>query len=201
MNTEDEWKKAQIFEKKWWLTAKQYHRQEINKGDIVGRMMLVDKSVSSKTVIDIGCGPFSLLQRIPVKEGTALDPIYYNEYEVLYQCNGIKRLIKCGEDLSVSDGTFDEAWIYNCLQHVKDPVKIIENAMKISSTVRMFEWIGIPPYEGHLHELTVDLLSTPFKASGWNTLVETTGFLNHSGLNGSYYMAIFSKNSSEYFRA
>jgi SAM-dependent methyltransferase len=200
MNIDQKWAEAQTFEKRWWLGAKQYHRQEIEKGDIVGRMMLVDKGMEYKSVIDIGCGPFSLLQRVPVKEGTALDPIFYNEYEVLYQCRGIKRLLKCGEDLSPEDGQFDEAWIYNCLQHVKDPVKIIENAMRVSSVVRIFEWTHIDPYEGHLHKLMPDMLSFPFKNQGWSTLMDCQGFLNHSELNGNYYLGIFSKDHPHNFK-
>lgn len=197
---EDEWQKAQQFEKNWWMNARQYHSQEIVKGDIVGRLMLVDKGVQ-KSVIDIGCGPFSLLQRVPVGgKCVALDPIYYDDLEKEYERQGVERLVKCGEDLSPSDGTFDEAWIYNCLQHVKDPLKILENAMNVSSTVRLFEWTHIPPYEGHLHELTPEVLVFPFKKNRWNTVMETRGFLNHSGLNGNYYMGIFSKDSPSDFR-
>lgn len=200
MNIEDEWNKAQIFEKNWWMNYTQYHTEEIEKGDIVGRLLFADKGAPTKTVIDIGSGPFSLLHRVPVKEGTALDPIYYDQYEQSYADKGIKRLVKCGEDLNPADGTFDEAWIYNCLQHVKNPFKILENAISVSSTVRIFEWTHIKPYEGHLHELTPELLSAPFKIHKWNTLMESKGVMGHSGLYGQYYMAIFSKNPAEQFK-
>ena len=190
---EYEWQKAQSFEKNWWINARQWHSQEIEKGDIVGRMMMVDRGFPEKSVIDIGCGPFSLLQRVTVKESVGLDPIYYDDLEDGYIRKGIKRLFKCGEDLSPKDGIFDEAWIYNCLQHVKDPVRIIENAMDVSSTVRIFEWIHIPPYEGHIHELTPTMLTLPFKQRGWTSLVECEGTLNYSGLNGRYFMGVFSK--------
>lgn len=200
MSIDEEWKKAQAFEKNWWMTSTYYHPGEIEKGDIVGRLLFADKGAPTKTVIDIGCGPFSLLQRVPVKKGVALDPIFYDQYEQPYIEKGIQRLIKCGEDLSPADGTFDEAWIYNCLQHVKNPTKILENAISVSSTVRIFEWIHIPPYEGHLHELTPELLAAPFRNCGWNTLIESKGVFGHSGLYGPYYMAIFSKNPSEQFK-
>lgn len=199
MNIEEEWKKAQAFEKNWWLTTPGWHHEEIRKGDIVGRMMLVDKGVPQKTVIDIGCGPFSLVQRVPVKDSVCLDPIFYDHLEAGYINRGIKRLYKCGEDLTPADGTFDEAWIYNCLQHVKDPQKIIENAMNVASVVRIFEWTYIPPYEGHLYELTPEMLSTPFKVKNWNVVMETRGLLNHSHLNGNYYMAIYSKAPAREF--
>lgn len=194
MNIEEDWKRAQTFEKQWWMNATNYHTQEIRKGDIVGNLMLVNKGVPTKSVLDIGCGPFSLLQRVPCREGTALDPIYYDHLEKAYEEKGIKRIYKCGEDLTLEDGTYDEVWIYNCLQHVKNPTKILENAIEVGTVIRVFEWINIKPYEGHLYELTPELLSEPFKKSGvTTTLMETRGYLNHSGLNGDYYMGIFSK--------
>jgi SAM-dependent methyltransferase len=155
--------------------------------------MFINDDVKNKTVIDIGCGPLSLLLRHPVKIGVGLDPIEYGDLEEAYATKGIKRLIKCGEDLDITDGLYDEAWIYNCLQHVKDPNKIIENALTVAKTVRIFEWTFIKPYTGHLHELTPDLLYEPFKKAGWHTLMKTTGILKHSGLNGNYFMGIFCK--------
>ena len=193
---ENEWNKAQIWERNWWMTYRNQHQPEIIKNTFVSRMMFVDQGVPNKTVIDIGCGPLSLLQRVPVKSGSAaVDPIHYGDLEDVYTQKNIKRIIKCGEDLSLEDGTYDEAWIYNCLQHVKDPISIIKNAMKIATTVRIFEWTYIKPYEGHLHELTPDLLKAPFQMFDWNTVMTTTGFLNHNGLNGNYFMGIFTKNT------
>lgn len=193
---EEEWKSAQAWERNWWMNARDQHPSEIVKGDVVGNMMFLHKGAPTKTVIDIGCGPLSLLQRVPVKSGAALDPIHYGDLEDEYAKKGIRRIVKCGEDLNPSDGMYDEAWIYNCLQHVKDPVRIIENALTVADKVRIFEWTYIKPYTGHLHELTPALLTEPFKKAGWHTLASTTGFLAHSDLDGNYFMGIFSKYPS-----
>ena len=190
---ESVWNDAQKWERNWWMTARNQHATEIRKNEFVGKMMFLHEGVPDKTVIDIGCGPLSLLLRHPVKSGVGVDPIHYGDLEDAYEAKGITRLVKCGEDLTVADGLYDEAWIYNCLQHVKDPVKIIENAMTIANKVRIFEWTYIKPYTGHLHELTPDLLSDPFKKAGWQPLMKTNGYLNHSKLNGYYFMGIFTK--------
>lgn len=60
---------------------------------------------------------------------------------------------------------FDIALLYNVLQHVEDPEKVIANARAISprGELHMFEWIDIPPHEGHPHMLTEAMLS---KATG-----------------------------------
>jgi hypothetical protein len=96
---EEEWIKSQTFEKSWWLNARNEHASEIQKSDLVAKIMMVDKGLPNKTVIDIGAGPLSLLQRVPVKEGTALDPIFYDDLEEIYVQKGIKRLVMRGEDL------------------------------------------------------------------------------------------------------
>ncbi len=49
---------------------------------------------------------------------------------------------------------YDEAWIYNVLQHTDDPSLIVKNALSVSRKLRIFEWINIPPCEGHPHMLT-----------------------------------------------
>jgi hypothetical protein len=191
------WAEAQIWEKNWWIRARDQHAAEITKNNFVSKMMFLHDGVPDKTVIDIGCGPLSLLLRLPVKQGTALDPLYFDDLEAAYEKKGITRLVKCGEDLNSSDGHFDEAWIYNCLQHVKNPTKIIENAIAVSDTVRIFEWTYIKPYTGHLHELTPESLSAPFSRAGWHKLMSTTGYLSHSGLNGNYFMAIYTRRKRE----
>jgi hypothetical protein len=61
-------------------------------------------------------------------------------------------LVFRGEDV-IEEG-FDEAWIYNCLQHTDDPELIIQNALKSAKTLRIFEWIDVPAHDGHPIELT-----------------------------------------------
>lgn len=193
---EEEWKKAQVFERNWWMNVRGQHPHEVIKGDVVSNMLLIQKGAPTKTVIDIGCGPLSLLQRLPVKSGTALDPIHYGDLEDEYEKKGIRRIIKCGEDLNPSDGIYDEAWIYNCLQHVRDPVKIIENAITVANTVRIFEWTHVKPYTGHIHELTPELIQEPFKKEKWHFLMSTRGYVDYKNFKGHYFTGIFTKNPS-----
>lgn len=193
MSLLEQWKEAQIWERNWWLTYRNMHNDEIIKNDYVSKMMFLHDGCPNAKVLDIGCGPLSLLLRYPVKEGVALDPIEYGDLENEYKNKGIKRLIKKGEDVTIEDGEFDEVWIYNCLQHVESPTKILENAILVGKKVRIFEWTFIKPYKGHLHELTPTLLTEPFKNAKWETLYFSTGILNFNGLHGNYFTGIFEK--------
>lgn len=190
---EDDWREAQKFERDWWMNNVHAHPGEIVKNKFVARMLFIDRGVPDRSVIDIGCGPVSLLLHLPVKSGVGVDPLDFGDLEKAYSEKNIRRLIKCGEDISESDGFYDEAWIYNCLQHVKSPVTILRNATKVAKIVRLFEWC-MPAYHGHPWELTPEMLRTPFTEAGWYTRMETTGYLNHSGLVGKYFMGIFTRD-------
>jgi len=185
------WADAQVWERNWWMTAVGQHEVERFKNGIVADMLNI-RDVSNKSVLDIGCGPFSLLQRFRAQRAVAVDPLHYGEHEQLYADANIERVIGCGEDLDVQTlGEFDEVWIYNVLQHVKDPSRILCNAAKLGKRVRLFEWVNIPAYTGHLHVLTPFLLKAPFQ--NWVTRHEAHGFLNHSDLNGDYFLGVFDR--------
>lgn len=163
--------------------------------------------VFGKSVVDIGGGPCSMLLRcIDVSHGFVVDPFLNDVPEHVdadrsdaypkwvtsrYELNAISILRARGEDLpSNSPEPFDEAWIYNCLQHTDDPALILRNALAISRKLRIFEWINIPPHPGHPQELT------KAKLDEW--LSGTPGLwgggevhrLNHDGCFGDAYVAI-----------
>lgn len=81
---------------------------------------------------------------------------------------------------------FQEAWVYNVLQHVMDPEKIIQVAKRAARVIRLFEWIDIPPHPGHPHELTEANLS---KWLGGEGTVEE--FKGENGLSGKAFYGVF----------
>lgn len=110
--------------------------------------------VGGAKIIDIGGGPTSmLLKTINLGGGLVVDPIEYPKWTYgRYGAMGIDCLVFRGEDV-IEEG-FNEAWIYNCLQHTDDPEKIIQNAFNSAKTLRIFEWVDVPPHDGHPIELT-----------------------------------------------
>lgn len=109
--------------------------------------------VSGKRILDIGGGPSSmLLQCINLKEGKVCDPIDYPQWtKDRYKIKNISVQVIGGE--YINESNWDEVWIYNVMQHCEDPEKIIENAKRAAPVLRLFEWINIPPHEGHPHML------------------------------------------------
>ncbi len=112
--------------------------------------------VHGKSVLDIGGGPCSmLLQTWDAGVSVVVDPSPYPTWVIdRYTKRRIILVPVKGEALPWIERKFDEAWIYNVLQHVEDPAIVIAEARRVANRVRIFEWIDIPPYEGHPHMLT-----------------------------------------------
>ena len=150
--------------------------------------------IGGRSIIDIGGGPVSLLLKCVNRSKCAVvDPIipelpswvfhrYFN--------SGIDVMSIRAEALP-HDLSFDEAWIYNVLQHVDDPGCVIRNALIVAKTVRIFEWIDIPAYEGHPNELRRDDLNRWFNGFGYVHQV------NESGAVGTAYYGVFPRRGVE----
>lgn len=142
-------------------------------------------------IIDVGGGPTSMLLKTKgdLLGSIVVDPLaenYPDWVHARYDCRGITCIKGTGEGLSNLTAQYDEAWMYNVLQHTEDPVRIVHNLKQVAKKVRIFEWIDIPPHEGHPHMLTEAMLNDAIGAKG------TTGYLD--GKNGCLgkYWAFFS---------
>lgn len=141
--------------------------------------------VQNKSILDIGGGPSSmLLQCKNLQSGKVCDPIKYPKWTIQrYSCKNISVEIIGGEE--IEEYGWDEVWIYNCLQHVNDPQKIIENAKKSAKVLRIFEWINVPPHEGHPHMLTKSNLEN------WIGQIGTTEYINENTCVGECFYGVF----------
>jgi len=148
--------------------------------------------VKGASVIDIGGGPTSmLLKTINLgQRGTVIDPLKYPDWTYdRYAAKGIKALVMRGEDAIITHFAkgYDECWIYNCLQHTDDPERIIKNALNAAKTLRIFEWVDIPPHEGHPQEITKTALDRWIGKEGF------VKQLAESGCYGKAYYNIFTQ--------
>jgi len=141
--------------------------------------------MSGKSILDIGGGPTSMMLKCKnMGRALVVDPLMYPSWIYQrYEAKGIESLVMRGEDIVVRG--FDEAWIYNCLQHTDDPEKIIGNALKSAKLLRIFEWLDIPAHEGHPIELSKDNLDKWIGKEG--SVVQ----LAESGCYGKAYYNIY----------
>ena len=160
------WSRAQEWEGRWWHTCQNTYGEE-EKQLIYAEKMGLERSPDPKTpyrfdlggisVIDIGGGPVSLLLKCANCRGKVVDPLSYPQWVAdRYRLAGIEYERKKGED--ITDTGFDEAWLYNVLEHTEDPLKVILRAKKAATVIRLFEWIDTFPSEGHIHTFSRSLL-------------------------------------------
>ena len=163
------WKDSQRLEAGFWGTCANTYGEETKQLLYMSRMGFKTshdgKSPFSYdggglSYLDIGGGPVSVLLKFRnARRRVVADPCPYPFwiYE-RYAKEGIECMVTPGEIAGLP--SVDVALIYNVLQHVSDPQKIIENALRSSKTLHMFEWVDMPPHAGHPHCLTQEKLET-----------------------------------------
>lgn len=171
--SQEQWKIANIAESNYWeiftceLETFKYQEQYIDAMGIRNDYFHApDNSLnmSGLNVLDIGGGPSSILLRTNhlrgnqhegLNAGVVIDPLLISEHQRLrYDYYGIKFIQDQAENIDQyysENGYFDECFIYNCLQHVLDPVKILDKATLVSKRIRIAEPLNIPTDHMHLH--------------------------------------------------
>jgi len=159
-----EWEEAQATETGFWGTCANTYGEETKQFLYMDRMGFEPyhdgKSPfayrgDGRSFLDIGGGPISvLLKVVGARQRVVVDPCRYPDWVYArYRAEGIECALVPAEDLAVS-GKVDVCLIYNVLQHVRDPGKVIENALGICESLHVFEWVGMPAHPGHPHRLS-----------------------------------------------
>jgi hypothetical protein len=198
------WTDDQNFEREWHGNCVNSYGEE-TKQFVYAKKMGLKLTQNDKTpynidlkgasVLDIGGGPYSLLLKCTnYADAVVVDPCRYPEWVYArYKSAEIATHVLSGETIDrlfdIDSFIFDECWIYNVLQHVKDPQKIIQNALQYGKIVRIFEWIenGISP--GHPWNLKEAELNAWLGGYG---KVEN---INENGCRGLCYYGIFPGHS------
>ena len=155
--TRGEWLKNQAWEKSFWGDYPSLDNGEVMKQDVYAKLMGIGMphDAQQKSIIDFGCGPVGMLLRTSnFSKAVGVEPLYFSD-EVYdrYTRNNIKILQIPMEDYTSSE-VYDEAWMYNLIEHVIDPVSCLQIMKTSAKTLRLFEWIDLPPRQGHPHTIT-----------------------------------------------
>jgi 2-polyprenyl-3-methyl-5-hydroxy-6-metoxy-1,4-benzoquinol methylase len=171
------WKDAQLHEGEYWgnclnlrawgefVKQEQYGREMdlfADYGDVGGEL-----DMQGKSVLDVGGGPVSMTLRCYNSPKLVVaDPLEWPPSALRrYKNYGIKFVRVTGEDLP-NGGLFDEVWMYNVLQHVKDPALVLAKTISHvapQGKFRIFEWINIPADTCHPHVLTPEMILNGIK--------------------------------------
>ena len=194
-----EWEKATEFETNWWgLEPNERWNEEVRKQATYAAKMGLpeDLDIGPTTVLDIGCGPTSMLLRSNRHGAPAVgvDPLPVSKETLQrYAAANVTFWNHKAEQFDAAEWpSFEEAWIYNCLQHTEDPVAILEEVAKAARTVRIFEWINLDPAPGHPQTLTESLFAKAFE--GWERVSWEVGRFDVAPLWGEYIALVVKRN-------
>jgi hypothetical protein len=137
----------------------------------------------NRNILDIGGGPCSLLLKtFNYRYATVVDPCDYPAWvQARYQQCNINYFQHQAETFDLRDIKYDEVWMYNVLQHVEDPEKIMLTAKKAANRIRLFEWIDSPIEPGHPNTFDYNWFSKYL----WNISASVETFNgNPPGLHG-----------------
>ncbi len=193
---QSDWDKEQVWERNWHGKCLNTFGEEAKQITYAHRMGLINRpqdgkwpvyDANGKSILDIGGGPVSLLLKT-VNRGLSLviDPCSYPEWvKARYKEAKIHYPGVLAEDY-VPDKQFDEVWIYNVLQHVKDPAKVLEVAKASTSLIRLFDWIDTPVSPGHPHTITEQFLQKQL-----NNLGTVEVMKGENGCTGRAFYGVF----------
>lgn len=152
---------------------------------------------SGLKVLDVGGGPVSILLRSNkgysefhdgFDEGVVIDPVKITDHQRMrYEYFDIKFIQDKAENITnyYKEKYFDECFIYNCLQHVEDPIKILDGVTQVSKKIRIAEPIYVPTDKCHLHTFTEHYFANYFDKDGWE--IEMQNIVN---IGSPHYVGI-----------
>lgn len=203
------WDDHQAWEADWWGDCtRTCFSEECKQLSYLDRMGVVNVGVvdgawptydlGGRSVLDIGGGPTSPLLRCVNRSALSVvvDPCHYPLWTATrYGAAGISVVRRPAETYRTGgqpgDHPFDEAWLMNVLQHVRDPRQVIETARREAKTVRIFDWIDTPPAPGHPHSLNPDDLADWLRGDHPDTRWTTETFTGENGLFGRAFYGVF----------
>jgi len=195
----DTWNTAQEWERDWWGDCLNVYGEEMKQLLYANRMGLrtfhdgrspFNFDLCGVDILDIGGGPTSILLKC-VNRGRCkvIDPLVVPDWVVARY--GLAEIeLEQVQAEQMTEAGWDEAWIYNVLQHTRNPAVVIRRAQQAAKTIRLFEWIDTPTNEGHPHALSEALLN---KCLGGEGKVEVLNGQNTC--KGKCYYGIFPTNS------
>jgi len=183
-----EWEHAQQAEKDYWYSsginepADSARRQwlvdsESQKADFIFHQMTahfgVDpaKDWSKLNVLDVGCGPASLVARAELgKTRAGVDPLDYPKwvYEE-YKKHNFKVFLQPFEELKTTK-KYDVIIFYNALQHfahLGEVARKCQTVLAKNGTVFLSEYLEVPTNDAHIHYLETPKLDGLFEGAGF----------------------------------
>ena len=149
--TQDRWQRAQTAEAGYHDDAANYHRATRTVFAYLG----MDIDFRRKSIAEVGCGPYPSVLSCTYSLAVLYEPLPFKTLQDAAKDGQVIWYQQAFEDVPHPPKT-DELWLFNCLQHVRDPELLISKAKKSAKIVRFFEPIDFGTSEPHPHTFSID---------------------------------------------
>lgn len=151
--THERWQQAQTEERKhhtytYAEGVKHYKRSYDNYLKYLG----TDYNHEGKTIVEIGCADFPVLQHVKAKKKIVVEPMPSELLKEICEDERISLYTNPVERMVLPPS--DEIWLLNVLQHVIDPYTFIAKCKASTKLIRFFEPLNYPADVCHPHVLT-----------------------------------------------
>ena len=120
-----------------------------------------DLNLNGKSIMEIGPAKISAISICQnYKQSYVIEPIIYDTGDYYTDKSNINFIREPAETCFFPN--VDEVWLFNILQHVINPVKIINNCKKYSKIIRFFEPIDWEINDAHPHKFDINFYKTHF---------------------------------------
>lgn len=149
--TQSRWQEAQAAE----IAVVSYDRENSRRAyDHIFRYLGMSFNQSGKCIAEVGCGAYPAVGFCKDVDGWAFEPLWFPSLEEMQSKVEIYWIKEPFEDADVNTIYFHEVWIFNCLQHVRDPELVIIKAKEMAPIIRFFEPVDYPTCVYHPHTFT-----------------------------------------------
>jgi len=151
--TFERWQSAQVGERNWH-TKKGFMIDYGQSYENYFKYLGINPDLKGKRIIEIGCADNPALKYCyNYGDCTIIEPMFSPRLDLFILQTGINLIKEPAEYVEVEG---DEAWLFNVLQHVISPDKIIENMKRSVSIIRFFEPIEMGTCQKHPHAFTLN---------------------------------------------
>jgi len=182
--TKERWERAQIAEAQYHTEQTEDHLRSTRT---IFAYLGMDVNQKGKSIAEVGCGPYPSVLYCSYSLAVLYEPLGYDALRVAaVDKEGVVWFQQAFEDVIRPPHT-DELWLFNCLQHVRDPEKVVEKAKETSRVIRFFEPIDFGTSEPHPHTFSIDDFTRWFGQANRYKGGSAEGFHTADCAYGSWY--------------
>lgn len=146
--TQSRWQEAQAAE----IAVASYDKENSRRAtQYIFDYLGIEPDQQGAMIVEIGCGPYPATSFVVNLEPILIEPLGFNQLNRMIGAQWIRAPF---EDTEIKQA--DEVWLFNCIQHVRDPELVITKAKEIAKVIRFFEPVDYPTCVYHPHTFTQD---------------------------------------------